>query len=204
MRVDFSVANRVYCTWFQHHAATDGEICPRRHRTRVKRTRVQTSRNQVHRTWVSFASAIELLVLPFLFLLSPNVVPLSTSKPQKPMNKSNPKQIKPTLHSNVLFSSTGVVARNHTSDLISIAWSFRLLGLVKIGAWVAGFCIVASFFHWSGSEKPHVWSDFHRLKLSLLGLVRIGAWVAGFFIVASFFFVVHLCILISGCWSLCY
>ena len=35
------------------------------------------------------------LVRPFLF--SPIVVPLSTSKPQKPMNKSNPKQIKPIL-----------------------------------------------------------------------------------------------------------
>ena len=56
----------------------------------------------------------DFLVLPFLFLLSPNAVPLSTSKPRKPMNKSNTKQIKPTLHSNVFFSSTGVAARNHT------------------------------------------------------------------------------------------
>ena len=54
------------------------------------------------------------LLLPFLFLLSPNAVPLSTSKPQKPMKKSNPKQIKPTLHSNVFFSSTRVAAKNHT------------------------------------------------------------------------------------------
>ena len=63
----------------------------------------------------------DFLVLPFLFLLSPNAVPLSTSKPRKPMNKSNTKQIKPILHSNVFFSSIGVVARNHTSDPISIA-----------------------------------------------------------------------------------
>ena len=114
MRVDFIVVNWVYCTWFQHHATTDMKICPHRHRMRVKRTWVQTSRNRVHRTWFSFASAIELLLLPFLFLLSPNAVPLSTSKPQKPMKKSNPKQIKPTLHSNVFFSSTRVAAKNHT------------------------------------------------------------------------------------------
>ena len=135
------------------------------------------------------------LVLPFLF--SPSAVPLSTSKPQKPMNKSNPKQIKPTLQ--------------------------RVLLL-----------------HWSDDKKPHVWSNFHRLKLSLPGfgqnrclgcwflhhcfflplewqrettrpiqfpsLETFAAWVwsesalgfAGFCIIASFFFVVHLCILISG------
>ena len=60
-------------------------------------------------------------LLPFLFLLSPNAVPLSTSKPQKRMNKSNPKQIKPTPHSNVFFFSTRTAVRNHMSDLISIA-----------------------------------------------------------------------------------
>ena len=124
------------------------------------------------------------LVLPFLF--SPNAVPFSTSKPHKPMKKSNPKQkIKRTLQcvlllhwssgeklcvrsdfhclkllspgfgnwhlgcwvfASFLLSSTGAAARNHTSDPIFIAWSFRRLGLVRIGAWVAGFCIVASFF----------------------------------------------------------
>ena len=43
----------------------------------------------------------------------------------------------------LLLSSTGVVARNHTSNPISIAWSFHRPGLVRIGPWVAGFCIIA-------------------------------------------------------------
>ena len=44
----------------------------------------------------------------------------------------------------LLLSSTGAAVRNHTSDLISIAWSFRRLGLVRISAWVAGYCLLLS------------------------------------------------------------
>ena len=120
---------------------------------------------------------ISFLVLPFLFLLSPDAIPLSTSKPQKPMNKtkyktqnkSNPLS---TLHSNMFFSSTGAAVRNHAhikSNPISIAWSFRRLGLVRIGAWVASLLLL---------------------------------WFIGFCIVASFFFNVDLWVLIFGCWSL--
>ena len=71
-------------------------------------------------------------------------------KPQKPMNKSNPKQkIKPTLQCVLLL---------HVSDPTSIAWSFRCLGLVRIGAWVAGFCLLLSSslfiaFSWVSSSS---------------------------------------------------
>ena len=51
--------------------------------------------------------------------------------------KSKTNQTHYPLH--VFFSSTRTTARNHTSDLISIPWSFRCLGLVIICASVAGF-----------------------------------------------------------------
>ena len=121
-----------------------------------------------------------------------------SSKPQKPMNKSNPKQIKPILHKN-----------------LRIAWSFRRLGLVRSAPGLLGFCIVAAarhvrslrfalpeafaawvagFLHRRGGETHTISAFCISWSFPQLGLVRIGAWVS---FVTSFFFVLNS----LGCWK---
>ena len=120
------------------------------------------------KTWIFF-------YLPFLSLQMPFH---STSKPQKPMNKSNPKQkIKPTLQRVLLLHWSGDEKPCVRSD-------FHRLSLVigekppRFGNWHLGFCIVASFFHWSGGEKPHgCWVAFF--------FYWVFARLLGFYIVAS-------------------
>ena len=113
-----------------------------------------------------------------------------SSKPQKPMNKSNPKQIKPTLHKN-----------------LRIAWSFRRLGLVRSTPGSLGFCIVAAarhvrslrfalpeafaawvagFLHCIGGETRPISAFCISWSFRRLGLVRIGAWVSLLLLSSSF------------------
>ena len=89
------------------------------------------------------------LVLPFIFLLSPNVVPLSTSKPQKPMNKSNPKQkIKPILQRVLLLHWSGGEKQCVRSDFhcLSLVIGEKLPGFGnrRLGCWVFASLLLSS------------------------------------------------------------
>ena len=127
------------------------EICPRRHRTRVKWTQVLSYRNRVRRTRFSFASRtdqrLRFLVLPFLFLLSPYqssyrpTLHFQAPKTHEQNQIQTPKQILDRIRSSPLARSslelqhvlllhwndsdiTGAAVRNHTyikSDPISLA-----------------------------------------------------------------------------------
>ena len=130
----------------------------------------------------------------FLFLLSffsPNVVPLSTSKPQKPMNTSNPKQLKPTLQCVLLLHWSGGEKPHVRSDFHHLKLSSPRFGQNRrLGCWVFAILLLSSI---GAAARNHVWSNFHLISFRRLGLVRIsanrhlGCWVFALFLSSSLF-----------------
>ena len=99
---------------------------------------------------------------------------------------------RPTLRSDLLSPCQNrrppleQLRENHTFNPIC----FRRLGLVRIGAWVG---IIASFFHWSGGEKPRS-IQFDPSPEAFAAQVWLES-APGLLGVVSFFFVVHLCVI---------